>query len=145
MATNDTAVVIDSGVVIEPWQKNGVLTPATWLGMTLVALLAAGIFFTSKKTSPSISIMPLINPKTFYDFGGIRAKLSFVFGARRLLALGVQTGKPFRLLTDIGEMIVLPARYAIEIRNDPRLSFSEVIVQVCCAGHKLKSCSRLMD
>lgn len=122
---------MDTGVVIETWQRNATSIPAAWLGTTLVALLAASVFFMSKKTSSSSSSdMPLMNPRKFYDLGGIRAKLSFVFGARKLLALGVRTGRPFRLLTDLGEMIVLPARYANEIRNDPRLSFSEVIVQV---------------
>lgn len=131
MATNDTGVLMDTGVVIETWQRNATSIPAAWLGTTLVALLAASVFFMSKKTSSSSSSdMPLMNPRKFYDLGGIRAKLSFVFGARKLLALGVRTGRPFRLLTDLGEMIVLPARYANEIRNDPRLSFSEVIVQV---------------
>ena len=91
----------------------------------------------SKKTT-NISNFPLINPKKFYDLGGIRAKLTFVFSARHLLALGVRTGRPFRLLTDLGEMIVLPARYANEIRSDPRLSFSEVIVQVSCAKSNIK-------
>ena len=134
MATNDTRILMDRGVVVEAWQKNGLSTPAAWLGTTLVALLATSVFLlSSKKTTGSSSNnnMPLINPRRFYDLGGIRAKLSFVFGARGLLALGVRTGRPFRLLTDLGEMIVLPARYANEIRNDPRLSFSEVIVQVC--------------
>lgn len=130
MATNDTGILMDTGVVIETWQRNATSIPAAWLGTTLVALLAASVFFMSKKTSSSSSDMPLMNPRKFYDLGGIRAKLSFVFGARKLLALGVRTGRPFRLLTDLGEMIVLPARYANEIRNDPRLSFSEVIVQV---------------
>ena len=139
MATNDTRVDFDTGVVLETWQKNAPSIPAAWLGTTtLIALLATCVFFMSRKansssssrSSSSISTMPLMNPPRFYDLGGIRAKLSFVFGARQLLALGVRTGRPFRLLTDLGEMIVLPARYANEIRNDPRLSFSEVIVQV---------------
>ena len=134
MATNDTAKVdFDaSGVVIETWQKNAQSIPTAWLGTTLVALLATCLFFMSRKATSSSSStnMPLMNPPRFYDLGGIRAKLSFVFGARQLLALGARTGRPFRLLTDLGEMIVLPARYAHEIRNDPRLSFSEVIVQV---------------
>lgn len=124
---------MDNRIVIETWQNHAISTPAAaWLATTLIALLAASVFFMSKKTSSSSSSsdMPLMNPRKFYDLGGIRAKLSFVFGARRLLALGVRTGRPFRLLTDLGEMIVLPARYANEIRNDPRLSFSEVIVQV---------------
>ena len=108
-----------------------------WFGKILVILLALSIFSMSKKTT-SISNYPLINPKKFYDLGGIRAKLTFVFSARHLLALGVRTRRPFRLLTDLGEMIVLPARYANEIRSDPRLSFSEVIVQVSCARSNKK-------
>ena len=123
---------------------------APWSGTILVALLALSFFSMSKKTT-SISNFPLINPKKFYDLGGIRAKLTFVFSARRLLALGVRTGRPFRLLTDLGEMIVLPARYANEIRSDPRLSFSEVIEQVSRAEsnmnmvqtHELMNHSRL--
>ena len=131
MAMNDTGIDFDTGVVFETLQRKDLSTPATWLGTTLMALAATCVFLMSKRTGKSsTSNMPLINPKKFYDLGGIRAKLSFVFGARQLLALGVRTGRPFRLLTDLGEMIVLPARYANEIRNDPRLSFSEVIVQV---------------
>lgn len=123
---------------MESWLKYGLFSPrAAWLGAALVALLAAGVYLKSKKPTSSSNI-PLINPRKFYDLGGIRAKLAFVFGARRLLALGVRTGRPFRLLTDIGEIIVLPARYANEIRNDPRLSFSEVIVQVCRVGSDRK-------
>ena len=133
MATNATKLDFDAGVVIlETWQKNGgpSIPTTAWLGTTLVALLC--VFFISRKasTTSSTSTIPLMNPPRFYDICGIRAKLSFVFGARELLAKGARTGGPFRLLTDLGEMIVLPARYANEIRNDPRLSFSEVIVQV---------------
>lgn len=118
---------------MKTWLRVGLFpTPAAWLGMALVALLAASVFFMSTKPTSSSNI-PLMNPRKRYDLGGIRAKLAFVFGARQLLAQGVRTGRPFRLLTDLGEIIVLPARYANEIRSDPRLSFSEVIVQVCRA------------
>ena len=143
MTTNDTTKVdFDAGIVIETWQKNAPSIPTAWLGTTLVALLATCVFFMSRKASSSSGTMPLMNPPRFYDLGGIRAKLSFVFGARQLLALGARTGRPFRLLTDLGEMIVLPARYAHEIRNDPRLSFSEVIVQVRYFSRRWKSESK---
>ena len=138
MSTNVTNLDIDPVVlvVIETWQKNAPSIPTTaCLGTTLVALLLTCLFFISRKASTTTTsinnTIPLMNPPRFHDIFGIRAKLSFVFGARRLLAQGARTGRPFRLLTDLGEMIVLPARYANEIRNDPRLSFSEVIVQVC--------------
>ena len=149
----------DTRVILETWVKDDLpsvsltSTPAAWLGIALVTLFAASAFFMSKKTTTSSNNIPLINPPRFYDLGAIRAKLAFVFGARRLLALGVRTGRPFRLLTDLGEMIVLPARYAHEIRSDPRLSFSEVIEQVCSIrsnheqsprAHRLTGCwSRL--
>ncbi|KAL1614587.1 hypothetical protein SLS54_009652 [Diplodia seriata] len=113
-------------VVAEAWLPE--TFPPSSGPAVLVALLAATLFFLSRKTSTN-SDFPLINPRKFYDIGGIRAKLSFVFNARHLLALGVRTQRPFRLLTDIGELTVLPAHYANEIRNDPRLSFAEVISQ----------------
>lgn len=145
--TNSTNPDIDTGLVIETWQKNAPSIPTTaWLGTSLLALLTTSLFYISRnassKSTSSSSSIPLMNPPKFYDVGGIRAKLSFVFGARQLLARGGQTGRPFRLLTDLGEMIVLPARFANEIRNDPRLSFSEVIVQVLLLLLLLFSLSR---
>ena len=134
MTTNDTKLDLDPGLAIETFQKTAPSIPTAWLGTTLLALLATSLFFISRKAtssrSSSTNTIPLMNPPRFYDIFGIRAKLSFVFGARALLAQGARTGRPFKLLTDLGEMIVLPARFAHEIRNDPRLSFSEVIVQV---------------
>ena len=38
--------------------------------------------------------------------------------------------KPFRLLTDWGEVLILPPTFADEIRNEPKLSFSKAAVQV---------------
>ncbi|KAJ5265329.1 hypothetical protein N7524_006347 [Penicillium chrysogenum] len=83
-------------------------------------------FFSSTKAAGHI---PLVNPPKFYDIGAIWAKIDCILHARRLLARGVSSGRPFRLLTDLGEMIVLPAHFATEIRSDPRLSFAEVIEQ----------------
>ena len=129
---------------MERWLEDArSLAPAAWLGTALVVLVAASVFFMSKRTTSSSSDLPLINSKKFYDLGGIRAKLAFVFGARSLLALGARTGRPFRMLTDLGEIIVLPARYGHEIRSDSRLSFSEVIVQVCRLGSNRKHVPRV--
>ncbi|OMP89256.1 Ent-kaurene oxidase [Diplodia seriata] len=125
-AENVTLPMGNKTVVAETWLPE--TFPPSSGPAVLVALLAATLFFLSRKPSTN-SDFPLINPRKFYDIGGIRAKLSFVFNARHLLALGVRTQRPFRLLTDIGELTVLPAHYANEIRNDPRLSFAEVISQ----------------
>ncbi|KAL1636608.1 hypothetical protein SLS58_009731 [Diplodia intermedia] len=125
-AENVTLPISNKTVVAETWLPE--TFPPSPGPAVLVALLAATLFFLSRKPSTN-SDFPLINPRKFHDIGGIRAKLSFVFNARHLLALGVRTPRPFRLLTDIGELTVLSARYANEIRNDPRLSFAEVISQ----------------
>ncbi|KAF4429605.1 gibberellin cluster-C20-oxidase [Fusarium austroafricanum] len=37
--------------------------------------------------------------------------------------------QPFRLMTDWGEVLILPPEFADEIRNDPRLSFSKAAMQ----------------
>ena len=138
MAFNSGGPINDISLIVGTRLKEGLFSiSAPWSVTILVALLALSLFSMSKKTT-NISNFPLINPKKFFDLGGVRAKLTFVFSARHLLALGVRTGRPFRLLTDLGEMIVLPARYANEIRSDPRLSFSEVIVQVSCAESNIK-------
>lgn len=93
-------------------------------------------FFSSTKAAGHI---PLVNPPKFYDIGAIWAKIDCILHARRLLARGVSSGRPFRLLTDLGEMIVLPAHFATEIRSDPRLSFAEVIEQVRTRAYELES------
>ena len=151
MAFNSAGPTNDISLIVGTRLKEELSSiSAPWFATILVALLALSLLSMSKKPT-SISNFPLVNPKKFYDLGGIRAKLTFIFSARHLLALGVRTGRPFRLLTDLGEMIVLPARYANEIRSDPRLSFSEVIVQVSCArsnismvqAHELMNSPRL--
>lgn len=42
--------------------------------------------------------------------------------------------EPFRLITDWGEVLILPPEFADEIRNDPRLSFSKAAMQDNHAG-----------
>jgi hypothetical protein len=45
--------------------------------------------------------------------------------------------EPFRLITDWGEVLILPPDFADEIRNDPRLSFSKAAMQVRTTNHTL--------
>ena len=40
-------------------------------------------------------------------------------------------GQPFRIVTDLGEVVMLPPELADEIRNEPNLSFSAAIAIVC--------------
>lgn len=38
---------------------------------------------------------------------------------------------PFQVMTGTGPVIVLPNRYADEIRNNPSLSFTKFVMKVC--------------
>lgn len=39
-------------------------------------------------------------------------------------------GQPFRIITDLGEVVILPPELADEIRNENRLSFSAAAMVV---------------
>jgi hypothetical protein len=39
-------------------------------------------------------------------------------------------GQPFRIITDLGEVVILPPELADEIRNEPKLSFSAAVAIV---------------
>ena len=102
----------------------------SWL---VIALLLVSFVLTARKllsSTTAASHIPLINQPKFYDLGTIWVMIDFILHAQRLLVRGVGLGRLFRLLTDLGEIIVLPAHFAMEIRSDPRLSFAEVVEQV---------------
>ncbi|KAK2016900.1 cytochrome P450 [Colletotrichum eremochloae] len=99
-----------------------------WKTIALAMLLSYIIspIFTSARHKPTI---PLVNPPKPFEPTSLRVKLAFALNARKWLSKGVQTGKPFRLLTDIGELTVLPSKYVRELRANPSLSFAAVINQ----------------
>ncbi|USP75020.1 cytochrome P450 [Curvularia clavata] len=54
-------------------------------------------------------------------------RVKFALHAKNLVEQGLQKDKPFRLLTEFGELTMMPAKYAPELRVDPRLDASAVI------------------
>ncbi|KAG4271066.1 hypothetical protein FPRO04_11294 [Fusarium proliferatum] len=81
------------------------------------------------------SVVPLANPPESL-FGTSKTRRSFVKLSREILAKarGLFPNEPFRLITDWGEVLILPPEFADEIRNDPRLSFSKAAMQDNHAG-----------
>ncbi|KAK7423219.1 hypothetical protein QQZ08_009115 [Neonectria magnoliae] len=69
----------------------------------------------------------LVNGKKLGEFTNVRAKKEFMFGARQLIAKGLELapGRPFRIMGDVGEIFILPPKYAYEIRNHDQLSFTK--------------------
>ncbi|KAK7418725.1 hypothetical protein QQX98_003743 [Neonectria punicea] len=69
----------------------------------------------------------LVNGKRLGELTNVRAKKEFMFGARQLIAKGLELapGQPFRIMGDVGEIFILPPKYAYEIRNHDQLSFTK--------------------
>ncbi|KAF4341567.1 putative cytochrome P450 monooxygenase (lovA) [Fusarium beomiforme] len=81
------------------------------------------------------STVPLANPPDSI-FGTNKSRRNFVKLSREILAKArdLFPEEPFRLMTDWGEVLILPPQFADEIRNDPRLSFSRAAMQDNHAG-----------
>ena len=59
-------------------------------------------------------------------------KQSFLHSAKQLIAKArsMYPGKPFRIMSDLGELVILPPTFADEIRNSPNLSFGKATEKV---------------
>lgn len=68
-----------------------------------------------------------------------------MFNSKRLLAKGRKLfpKSPYRMITDLGEIVFLPVEQTDEIRNDPRLSFGSAFGEVCF-GSRMKADLTLM-
>ncbi|KAF5614628.1 ent-kaurene oxidase [Fusarium tjaetaba] len=71
--------------------------------------------------------LPYLNPPGKFDLLGKKARWHFAMNARALLAKGreLYPGKPYRMFTDVDDLIVLPSQYVDETRNEPALDFLE--------------------
>ncbi|CAG2010039.1 unnamed protein product, partial [Fusarium graminearum] len=69
---------------------------------------------------------PKLYGRKFGELSDVRAKRDFAFGARQLLEKGLNMSpdKPFRIMGDVGELHILPPKYAYEVRNNEQLSFT---------------------
>ncbi|KAF6813799.1 cytochrome p450 monooxygenase [Colletotrichum plurivorum] len=83
------------------------------------------IFFVYSMQGPKLNT-PSINSKGTFELTASRPKKRYLTSAREMLYpwFKANPNKPVRLISDMGETIVLPPSMANEIRNDPRLSFT---------------------
>jgi cytochrome P450 monooxygenase-1 len=74
----------------------------------------------------------MVNGRKFGELSNVRAKRDFAFGARQLLEKGLEMSpdKPFRIMGDVGELHILPPKYAYEVRNNEKLSFTMAAFKV---------------
>ncbi|KAG6270011.1 hypothetical protein E4U48_004037 [Claviceps purpurea] len=93
--------------------------------LTLVAVTILALFYCFQWLKPQP--FRLVNGRKFGELTNVRAKKEFMFGARQLIAKGLALapGFPFRVIGDVGEILILPPKYAHEIRNHDHLSFTQ--------------------
>lgn len=76
--------------------------------------------------------LPYVNPKSPFELSDKRAVSEFIYASKHMLYNVARSfmGKPYRVLSDLGDVIILPPHIGDEIRNDKRFSFSEGPVEV---------------
>ncbi|KAK7425140.1 hypothetical protein QQX98_000054 [Neonectria punicea] len=94
------------------------------LGFTLLSLLAVALAYISLRPHRH-SDMPYLNRPAKLDLFGQKTRQHFALNARNLMAEGRRLfkGNPYRLFTDLGDLVVIPSRLVDDVRNEPNLSF----------------------
>ncbi|KAK9778917.1 putative Ent-kaurene oxidase [Seiridium cardinale] len=96
----------------------------------LFAILTFSILFLwiSITTAPR-GERPLINPRSWLDISGKKQRVEYIPNCAKYIELGLKLfpGRLYRMATDMGEILILPATWAHKVRNDPNLSLNEVL------------------
>lgn len=95
---------------------------------TAAVLLLAVIVSMHSRGRDNTRSFPLLNPRRTFELTGTRAKNDFNANSFAMMREGTARfpDTPFRIQAfDFGESLILPPRYASEIRNDARFSFAE--------------------
>lgn len=114
----------------DAWTK-----PLPWAITGMIALVWV-LSFSLEEDFPHTKY-PLQNPRKFWDVTSWKAKWDFIFGVRTILEkrIAEAPNEPYRILTDFGDMTILPPDYANEIRNSEDLSFDRVVEKVRCDAY----------
>ena len=114
------------GLSADPFPASYVYPAA---GLVVFSFIVLSFYF---RGSLSTTI-PHLNPRKAFEFTDTPAKAHFVVNARPMLEAWFREnpGTAARVIGDAGEVTVLPASLVNEMRNDPRLSFSQWITKVC--------------
>lgn len=104
------------------------LTPSHYVVLLTVLITSISILSSGRKTK-----IPLLNGPAWWQ-PTLMKKLEYLKSGMGTLAEGraKSKGKAFRLITELGDMLILPNRYCNEIRNNLDLNFRQAIMEVCC-------------
>ncbi|KAI0014520.1 hypothetical protein F4780DRAFT_249838, partial [Xylariomycetidae sp. FL0641] len=115
------------------WPPLGTNESLWYIAATVLVVL---VTFTLSSSKSNLKNIPLINPRPPLAFTDTEIKKTFRQSSQQLMdkARSLYPGRPYRMLTDLGEQLVLPPAFADEIRNEPKLSFTAGILQDFHAG-----------
>lgn len=110
--------------------------PLPFIAASIV--VAVVIFYLQVSTA---SKLPVVNPKGTFEFSNTRTKALWMKDGSKMIRewFAKNPNKPVLANGDMGPIIVLPPSMIQEIRNDPRLGFSEVTQEVR-GGHHGTGC-----
>ncbi|KAH8168305.1 cytochrome p450 domain-containing protein [Sarocladium implicatum] len=97
--------------------------------MGIILCAAATIAYLMKTTASDSNKFPLINPPKSLEILSKARRQDFAINGSSYFDKGVHQfpGKPFKVLADSGEVTVLPAKWANDIRNEPNLNFMKSV------------------
>ncbi|RSL80435.1 hypothetical protein CEP52_017386 [Fusarium oligoseptatum] len=102
------------------------------LGKPLPLIITILLLFVAFKAyRPASSNAPLLNPRKAHELSDGRLKAGFMVNGHHMVADWFKKNpeRPMRLISDAGEITVLPPSRAREIRNEKRLSFTAFMHQ----------------
>ncbi|KAH7130847.1 hypothetical protein EDB81DRAFT_905414 [Dactylonectria macrodidyma] len=86
--------------------------------------------------------LPYLNPKSPFECSDKREVSEFIYASKHMLYEVAKSfmGKPYRVLSDLGDVVTLPPGIGDETRNDKRFSFTQGLLEVRTPGHFLSTC-----
>lgn len=126
-----------------PWHSNNLTTPsytpilpvslggpiATIATTFILVFLAAVVSASSKPSKTKGKAIPLLNPKYWFELSTAPARRRYDTDSWNMTREAIEKyqGEPYRIISGElhdSEAVILPPRYAEEIKNDERLSFT---------------------
>ncbi|ELQ41845.1 ent-kaurene oxidase, partial [Pyricularia oryzae Y34] len=91
----------------------------------VTAIFVLAIVYSKRESYPDL---PRLNPKGPLEFGWAKRLNHFMVHSPELLAEASRRfgDNPFKLFTDLGDIVVVPAKYANELKNHRGMNFMEV-------------------
>ncbi|OHF04060.1 ent-kaurene oxidase [Colletotrichum orchidophilum] len=111
--------------LLSSWTESSVFGKMDiWTSLCL-GIVLLGVFAAVPNMRKPSRKLPCLNPRQSLDLFDQNRKKTFLSTARNLLERGRKQypGQLYRLMTDVGEAVIIPSEFVHDIRNEPDLSF----------------------